>query len=106
VSVIEERRRYPRTNAPTNLLVAWQTGNNKGVSRLETIALGGLFIRTEEPVASQSLVRLLVEAPNGDVRARAIVRRVVAKKGMALEFVAMNQEDRARLSQYLRRLAA
>jgi hypothetical protein len=105
VSVIE-RRRYPRTTAPGSLLVAWQTGSDKGVSRLETIALGGLFIRTEEPLASASLVRLLLEAPNGDVRARAIVRRVVANKGMGLEFVAMTQEDRARLGQYLRRLAA
>ena len=105
MSVIE-RRRYPRTNAPGNILVAWQTGSNNGVSRLETIALGGLFIRTNKPLASQSLVRLLVEAPTGDVRARAIVRRVVEKKGMGLEFVAMTQEDRARLGQYLRRLAA
>ncbi len=105
MSVIE-RRRYPRTNAPGNTLVGWQTGSNNGVSRLETIALGGLFIRTNEPLASQSMVRLLVAAPTGDVRARAIVRRVVAKKGMGLEFVAMTQEDRARLGQYLRRLAA
>jgi c-di-GMP-binding flagellar brake protein YcgR len=102
----EERRRYPRTRAPGSLLVAWQTGDRKAVSRLETIALGGLFIRTAAPAASESLVRVLVEAPNGDVRARAIVRRVVANQGMGLEFVAMTQEDRGRLIQYMHRLVA
>ena len=100
-----ERRRYPRTKAPNDLFVAWQTGNHKGVSRLDTLGLGGLFIHTRTPAAAKSLVSVLVEAPNGDVRARAVVRRVVAQKGMGLEFVAMTQEDRGRLIQYLRRLA-
>jgi hypothetical protein len=100
----EERRRHPRSKAPGELLVAWQTGTTQAVSRLDTIAVGGMFIRTKAPAANKSMVQVLVEAPTGDVRARAIVRWADPKKGMGVEFVAMTQEDRGRLLQYLRRL--
>jgi hypothetical protein len=38
---------------------------------------------------------------NGDVRARAIVRRVAPNKGMGIEFISMSPEDRARLNKQL-----
>ena len=100
----EERRRHPRSKAPRDLFVAWQTGATQAVSRLDTIAVGGLFIRTSAPPARQSMLQVLVEAPMGDVRARAVVRWAEPKKGMGVEFVAMTQEDRGRLLQYIRRL--
>jgi hypothetical protein len=52
------------------------------------------------------MLKVLVESPTGDVRARVVVRRVVPKQGMGVEFIAMTQEDRARLVQLLHRLAA
>jgi PilZ domain-containing protein len=102
----QERRRYPRSPAPPNLFIAWQTGTQQGVSRLSSIALGGLYIRTPHPPPAQSLLRVLVETASGDLRARVFVRRVVANEGMGVEFTAMTQEDRARLVQLLRRVAA
>ena len=72
---------------------------------MDTIGIGGLFIRTSAPPARQSMVQMLVEAPQGEVRARGIVRWAAPKKGMGIEFIAMTQEDRGRLLRYLRRLS-
>jgi len=102
----QERRRYPRSPAPPNLFIAWQIGMKQGVSRLGSLALGGLYIRTASPPPPESMLRVLVETPTGDLRARVMVRRVVPKDGMGVEFIAMTQEDRARLVQLLRRMAA
>jgi len=102
----DERRRHPRSKAPADLYVAWRAGTQKDVSHLGTIALGGLFIRTSAPPAKQSMVQLLVEVPNGDVRARGIVRWAAPKKGMGIEFIAMAPEDRGRLIRYLHGLSA
>jgi len=44
-----ETRRYPRMKSPEGLGVAWQTTTRELVSPVETLGLGGLFIRTQEP---------------------------------------------------------
>ena len=100
----EQRRRSPRVKAPKGMVVAWQTGTQRSVSYLESLALGGLFIRTKHPPPVRSLVVLLMDLPLGGVRARAIVRRITPSKGMGVEFIAMSPEDRARLSHVLRPL--
>jgi hypothetical protein len=48
---------------------------------------------------------LLFDAPEGEIRARAVVRRSTPKQGMAVGFVAMQPEDRARLSRWLNNLS-
>jgi len=100
----EQRRKYPRAKAPRGVLVAWESGTQRSVSYLETLALGGAFIRTLQAVPVRSAVKLLLELPVGDVRARAIVRRVAPNKGFGVEFISMTPEDRARLNQTLRPL--
>jgi PilZ domain len=100
----ESTRRHPRAKAPGGMMVAWQSGTLRSVSFLESIALGGLFIRTPNPPPIRSLVKVLIELPHGDVNARAIVRRVTPSKGMGVEFIAMTQESRAMLRQVLRPL--
>lgn len=101
-----ERRRHPRSLPPPNIFVAWQTGVQQAVSRLGSMALGGLFIRTPNPAPVRSMLRILIETASGDLRARVLVRRTVPQQGMGVEFIAMTQEDRARLVQLLRRVAA
>jgi hypothetical protein len=86
--------------------VAWEAGTRRAVSYLESIALGGVFIRTSEPPPVESTMRIFLELPLGTVRARAIVRRVSPRKGMGIEFIGMNPEDRARLNLLLRPLLA
>ena len=71
------------------------------MSYLESIAVGGMFILTQQPPPIRSMVQVLMDLPLGEVRARAIVRRIAPQKGMGVEFIAMGQEDRARLSKML-----
>jgi len=50
-------------------------------------------------------IRLLLDAPEGEIRARAVVRRATPNKGMGVKIVAMNPEDRARLMRWLDNLS-
>jgi hypothetical protein len=101
-----ERRRYPRAVVPETVVVAWQSGTRRSVSHMESIGLGGLFVLTRHPVPIRSMVKVLMDLPSGEVRARAIVRRVMPTRGMAVEFIAMTQEDRARLNKALQPMLA
>jgi len=47
------------------------------------------------------MVKVLMELEFGEVRARAVVRRISPTRGMGIEFIAMTQEDRARLNKAL-----
>jgi PilZ domain len=101
-----QTRRHPRVKAPAGMLVGWQVGTQRYVSRLENIALGGLFIRTPNPPPADSLVKVIVSLPlgTGEVQARGVVRRVAPSRGMGVEFTAMNPEDRGRLTGLLKPL--
>lgn len=101
-----ELRRYPRVEPPKTLVVAWQSGTRRAVSYLGSIALGGLFVLTRQPAPLRSMVKILMDLPLGEVRARAVVRRVSPSRGMALEFISMTQEDRARLNKALQPMLA
>src|SRR5262249_48740723 len=63
----------------------------------DNLALGELFIRTPAPPAVGTFIHLLFDAPTGEVRARAAVQRSHPKEGMGVKFVAVEQEDRARI---------
>jgi len=100
----EHTRRYPRVKAPKGTFVGWQLGTRRSVSRVGDIALGGLFIRTPDPPPQQSFVKVVLTTRTGTVRARGVVRWVAPTKGMAIEFTAMNADDRGRLYGLLRPL--
>ena len=100
----KKTRRHPRVKSPKGLFVAWETGTRRSVSRLETLSLGGVFIHTAEPPPIGSTINILLAMQSGDVRARAIVRRIAPSKGMGIEFISMTPEDRARLNKQLQQL--
>ena len=102
----QNKRRYPRVRVPKNALVAWKNGSQKFVSPVENLALGGLFIRTTNPVNSGTMLQLMFNTPQGQVRVRAVVRNVKAGEGMGVAIVSMEQEDRGRVDQWLKQLAA
>jgi PilZ domain-containing protein len=102
----QNARRYPRSKVQKPVLVAWKKGTEKHVSRVENLALGGLFVCTKDSPAVGTSLQLLFNTPEGEVRVRAIVRNLVSGRGMGLAIVSMEQEDRARLDRWLRRLAA
>ena len=49
-------------------------------------------------------MQILLDLPVGQVRARAIVRRVRNGHGIAVQFIAMDPTDRARLFQQVNAL--
>ncbi len=104
MAVIDQKRRHPRVSSPKGMHVAWQTGTQRDVSRMETMALGGLFICAPHPPPVGSTISILVDLPNGEWRARAIVRRSHPRVGMGVEFVHMKPEARAQLTQLLKPL--
>jgi|SRR5271165_3292338 len=99
-----EQRRYPRVKPPNAVVVAWQAGTRRGVSFVESLGIGGLFVRTKEFVPLRCLVQILLDLPVGQVRCRAIVRRVREGHGMAVQFIYMDPSDRARLFQQMKSL--
>jgi PilZ domain len=102
----QNKRRYPRVKVPKNALVAWKNGCQKFVSPVENLALGGLFIRTTSPLNAGTMLQLVFNTPQGQVRVRAVVRNVKPGEGMGVAIVSMEQEDRGRLDQWLKKLSA
>ena len=83
----QDGRRYPRSRVQKPVLVAWKHGSEKHVSRVENLGLGGLFVCTKQSPAVGTSLTLLFNAPEGEVRVRAIVRNLVPGRGMGLGIV-------------------
>jgi hypothetical protein len=101
-----EQRYYPRVKPPKSVLAAWQAGTRRGVSFLESLSVGGLFLRTKEALPMRCLVQILLDLPVGQVRCRAVVRCVRENHGFGVQFIAMDPSDRARLFAQMRTLLA
>jgi hypothetical protein len=86
------------------MLVAWQAGAKRTVSRVSTLGVGGIFIATGNPPPAGEALRLIFEIPSGVVRARGVVRVSQPGRGMGVEFTAMSSGGRVRLDQLVRRL--
>ena len=105
VATTNDLRRYPRFNPPQPTFSAWQSANQRLVSRVGNLGLGGLFIRTPEPPPLGTLIQLLLDTSEGEIRARAEVKSSRPKEGMGVKIVAMQQDDRARFARWLKRLS-
>jgi len=83
--------------------VAWRSGSQQGVSKMGTMALGGIFLNTPKPPSVGSVLDLIFDVSSGaHVRARAMVRTSRPGQGMGVKFVHMRPEDRSRLNQFLK----
>jgi hypothetical protein len=101
----QEQRQYPRIKPPKSVVVAWQSGTQRDVNYVENLALCGLYVRTKKKVALRSLVQIILDMPVGQVRGRAVVRRIGENHGMGIQIIAMEPGDRARLRQQLHELS-
>jgi PilZ domain-containing protein len=106
MATTNDLRRYPRLSSPNSTILAWQTASLRHVSHVINLGLGGMYIRTTDPPPPGTFIQLLLDVPAGEVRARAVVQRSKSKEGMGVKFVAMQQEDRARFAQWLKRLSS
>lgn len=98
----QKTRRYPRVSLPKGALVAWEHAGRRQVSSATVMALGGLFIATRNPPPAGEFIKLVLELPGGEVRARAMVCDSQPGKGMGIEFKSMNQNARARLHELMK----
>jgi len=98
-------RRHPRISSPRGTILAWRSGSMRQVSRVANLSMGGFCVRTSEPPPAGTLIQLLLEAPTGQIRARAMVQWSEPQAGMGVKLVAMEQEDHARLANWLKRLS-
>jgi hypothetical protein len=99
-----DQRRYPRVPSTKDIVAAWQAGTHRGVSYLDNFSVGGLYVRTREVLPVRCLVKLLLDLPVGQVRCRGVVRRVHENHGIAIQIIAMEPTDRARLFQQVKLL--
>ena len=68
------------------------------------LSVGGLSLLDPNPHQRGESVELVVRMPEGDpIRVRAMVRRVDAGVGMALEFIHIEPADRRRLKEHIAR---
>jgi hypothetical protein len=106
VATTNDLRRYPRFNPPKPTFSAWQSANQRFVSRVGNLGLGGLFIRTSEPPPPGTSIQLLLDTAEGKIRARGEVKSAKPKEGMGIKIVAMQQEDRARFVRWIKKLSS
>jgi PilZ domain len=99
-----EKRKRPRIVLPRGMSITWRGRGESIVSRVQTISAGGLSIEALQPPPNGELLRVSFEVPAGEVSAQAIVRHSRDGRGMGVEFVAMSDEDRARLDHLLQKL--
>jgi len=98
-------RRYVRVRLPKGTLVAWEHGGIRKVSTVSVLAVGGLFIATPTPPPVGDFIKLVLEIPGGDVRARALVCDSKPGVGMGIEFKSMEHDSRARLNEMMKMLS-
>jgi hypothetical protein len=101
-----KQRRHVRAKPPKDFLVAWQGGGRRDANRARDLSLGGIFIAALDPPDPGTMVSLLFDAPDGEVRVRAMVRYIRPRKGMGVQFLGMDFPARRRLYSMLKRLMA
>ncbi|MFZ0211281.1 MAG: PilZ domain-containing protein [Candidatus Acidiferrales bacterium] len=99
-----KKRRHPRAKFKNTFLVAWQGGGRRDANRARNLGLGGIYISTTDPADVGTGLQLLFDTPEGEVRARAVVRSMHLGRGMGVEFIGMDSIARRRLYQLLKRL--
>ena len=98
------KRFSSRVETPGNVYVYWSSVGYDDTSRVRDLSSGGLFVQTKKSraVGAKTNVHFLVE--EGQIRAEAVVRHVRPGRGLGLEFTAVQEEDRQRLADLMKRL--
>jgi len=97
-------RRHQRVSTPKGVWVAWQNDKQQQVSRVRDLNVGGMFITTPTPLSLGIILPVLLSVPEGEIRAKATVRNVVAGEGMGVQFSEITLENETRLEKLVARL--
>src|SRR5260370_31569774 len=103
---ITSRRHSPRVETPQGVWVYWNCKGREDTSRVRDLSTGGLFVETEEARDVDAPIRLDFLVQEGQIRAKAVVRHVKPGSGLGLKFTALTEEDGARLTALMTRLAS
>ena len=99
-----DQRRYPRVKPPKRLLPLGRLARNAAFRSSIAWASAACSFVPRNAFRCVAWCRFFCDLPVGQVRGRAIVRRVRDGHGMAVQFIAMDPTDRARLFQQMRTL--
>jgi len=97
-------RRHQRVSTPKGVWVAWQNDKQQQVSRVRDLNVGGMFITTPTPLSLGTILPVLLSVPEGEIRAKATVRNVVAGEGMGVQLSEITLENETRLEKLVARL--
>jgi uncharacterized protein (TIGR02266 family) len=107
----DNRRRSERLYH--ELPVAYRTVGSFLTDWATNISQGGIFINTRKPVPVGTVVRLIVQLPGAEfpfdisgrvTRVAAWDKRTIAAPGMAVEFIDLDGDKRARIEEFVARL--
>lgn len=96
-----DQRQHHRFEPLREMQVAWRSDSEYSISVMSDLSPDGAFIRTAKPTAPETILHLLLEAPGGEIRAQAVVRRSIPGEGMGVEFQSMSKDDRDRFESLL-----
>ena len=95
---VSDKRLFHRNDRVGEVFAVWHHGGQRFTSRIHDLSLCGAFVESAEPPPLGTALMLFFQVSGKFARVQAVVRRSVPRKGMGIEFVAMEDEDRARLT--------
>jgi PilZ domain-containing protein len=98
------RRRYPRIEKLQGVWVYWNCKGRADTSRVQDLSTGGLFIETEDVLDAGATIRLDFLVPEGQIRAKGIVRYAKPGSGLGLKLIELATVDGPRLAALMSRV--
>lgn len=98
------RRRSSRISAIDDVWIYWESHPHRDVSRIRDLSPGGLFLETHARKKEGEVVRLHFLVQEGQIRAEAVVRHVIAGRGFGLKIESLSSQDAPQLKRLLSRL--
>jgi hypothetical protein len=98
------RRSHSRVEALVNVYIFWRSDGREDVATVKNLSFSGLFIETEKSKDPGDAAELHFLVQEGQIRAEAVVRRANPGQGLGLRLMAVDNNDRPRLSELMNRL--
>jgi len=98
------RRRSSRIAAVDDVWIYWESHPYRDISRIRDLSPGGLFLETRAKKKEGEVVRLHFLVQEGQIRAEAVVRHVIAGRGLGMKIESLTSQDAPQLRRLLMRL--
>ena len=98
------RRRSSRIPALDDVWIYWESHPYRDISRVRDLSPGGLFLETRAKKKEGEVVRLHFLVQEGQIRAEAVVRHVIAGRGLGMKIESLTSQDAPQLRRVLIRL--